>query len=92
MALQISQKNGKFYLNGKLNSATSRFFITYFKYNLEKHKNVSVNINNLNEISKDGLKAIGTLIEVALKKNKLFSVAGYGCKDIYDHFNDMNVA
>ncbi len=92
MALQISQKKGKFYLNGKLNSTTSRFFIIYFEHNLEQHKSVTVNIDNVNEISRDGLKAISTLTAIALRNDKLFSVTGYGCKEIYDDFNQRNVA
>jgi len=92
MALQISEKQGKFYLKGKLNNSTSRFFITYFEHNLKQYKNVTINIDNVNEISKDGLDAIGTLTAIALKNDKLFSVTGYGCKEIYDHFNEMNVA
>ncbi len=92
MALQISQKNGKFYLNGKLNSTTSRFFIIYFEHNIEQLKSVTINIDNVNEISRDGLEAISTLTAIALRNDKLFSVTGYGCKEIYDDFNQMNVA
>lgn len=92
MALQISQEKGNFYLNGKLNSTTSRFFIIYFEHNLEQNKSVTINIENVNEISKDGLEAISTLTAIALRNNKLFSVTGYGCKEIYDDFNEINAA
>ncbi|PKH51544.1 hypothetical protein CXF68_13005 [Tenacibaculum sp. Bg11-29] len=92
MALQISQKKGNFYLNGKLNNTTSRFFIVYFEHNLQQCKDVTINIDNVKEISKEGLDAISTLTAIALKNDKLFSVTGYGCKDIYDHFNEINVA
>ncbi|QXP73682.1 hypothetical protein H0I31_12330 [Tenacibaculum sp. AHE15PA] len=92
MALQISQKNGNFFLNGKLNSTTSRFFIIYFEHNIEQLESVTINIDNVNEISRDGLEAISTLTAIALRNDKLFSVTGYGCKEIYDDFNQMNVA
>ncbi|WNW02512.1 hypothetical protein RRF68_03540 [Tenacibaculum sp. HL-MS23] len=92
MALQISQKNGNFFLNGKLNSTTSRFFIIYFEHNIEQLESVTINIDKVNEISRDGLEAISTLTAIALRNDKLFSVTGYGCKEIYDDFNQMNVA
>lgn len=92
MALQITQKNGRFHLKGKLNNSTSKFFIVFFNFNIDKNKQVTINIDNLEEITKDGLKAINILMEIALKQNKIFSVIGIGCKEIYDHFNEVDVA
>ncbi|CAL2082156.1 hypothetical protein LNI90_05520 [Tenacibaculum dicentrarchi] len=92
MALQITGRNGKFYLKGKLNNSTSQFFVTYFEHFITKNKKVIIKIDKVNEITKDGLKAINTLISVALKKGKIFSVIGYGAKEIYDHFDKINVA
>ena len=92
MGLHVSQKKGKYYLKGKLNSATSRFFIIYFEHTIKQHKSVTINIDNVSEINKDGLEAISTLMAIALRNEKLFLVIGYGCKEIYDDFNQMNVA
>lgn len=88
MALQISEKKGLFYLKGKLNNLTSRFFIIYFEYNIEQSKNVTINIDNLDEISRDGLEAINTLTAIALRNHKIFSVIG----ETYNDSNQMNVA
>ncbi|CAM1333076.1 hypothetical protein [Tenacibaculum aestuariivivum] len=92
MALQITRKKGKFYLKGKLNNSTANFFVTYFQYNIKKYKKLSVNIDGVKEITRDGLTAISTLISIALKKDKSFLVVGYGCKEIYDDFDQMDVA
>ncbi|AZJ31496.1 hypothetical protein SAMN05444344_2092 [Tenacibaculum mesophilum] len=92
MALQISENNGTFYLNGKINNTTVRSFIIHFEYCIEKCKNVVINIDNVNEIGVTGLNAIKTLMAIALKQHKMFSVVGYGCKEVYDHFYSSQVA
>ena len=90
MSLQISEKNEVFYLNGKINFETTTFFKKYFvKLNKEK---IVINIENVKQIDKEGLKAILVLINLANRNNKLFSITGYGCKEIYDYFDQMNVA
>lgn len=92
MALQITQKNGTFYLKGKLNNSTSKFFIVFFDFNIKRKKEVIINIDNLDEITKDGLNAINILTEKSKRTAKVFSIIGLGCKEIYDHFEEINVA
>ncbi|MCD8412233.1 hypothetical protein [Tenacibaculum finnmarkense] len=89
MALQITRRNGKFHLKGKLNNTTSKFLIAYFEHFIARNKKVIIKIDKVNEITRDGLKAISTLISIAFKKNKKFAVIGYGAKEIYDEFNQM---
>lgn len=93
MALQISENNGIFYLNGNLNTATLKSFTNYFNYNLYKlNREVLVNIDKLVEIDKSGLEAIRELTKVAILKQTVFSIVGFGCKEIYDDFNQINLA
>ncbi len=92
MSLNISEKNGTFYLNGNINTTTSRFFIIQIEHSIQKYRNVVINIDNVNEIDRDGLAAINTLRAIALRNHKVFSILGYGCKEIYDHFNQNLVA
>lgn len=87
MALQISEKNGMFHLKGKINTSTLQAFNTYFEYNLSQHKSIEINIDDVKEIDKSGLEAMWNFIQIALLENKAFSIVGYGCKEIYDHFN-----
>ncbi|PWG06788.1 STAS domain-containing protein [Polaribacter aquimarinus] len=89
MSLQISEKNGMFHLNGKINSSTLNFFSTYFNYNLSQSNAIVVNIDNVKEIDRSGLEAIENFTKLALFKEKSFSIVGYGCKEIYDHFNSQ---
>ena len=92
MALQITQQNGTFLLNGQLNSTTSRSFIIHFEYIIEQHQNVVINIDGVDEIDYDGLEGIKTITAIALRNHKMFSVIGNGCKDIYQDFNCSQVA
>ncbi|WP_298520887.1 hypothetical protein [uncultured Kordia sp.] len=92
MALQITQQNGTFLLNGKLNATTSRAFIIHFEYIIEQYQNVVVNIDGVSEIDYDGLEGIKTVTAIALRNHKMFSVIGNGCKDVYQDFNCSQVA
>lgn len=92
MALRISEKKGTYYLKGKLNCSTVRPFIIHFEHCIEYCDAVVVNIDNVKEIDASGLDAIKTLMAIALKKQKMFSTVGYGSKDIYEHFDNTNVA
>lgn len=92
MALQITQQNGTFLVNGKLNTSTTRAFIIHFEYIIEQHPNVVVNIDGVTEIDYDGLEGIKTLTAIALRHHKMFSVIGNGCKDVYQDFNCSQVA
>ncbi len=92
MSLQIAEKKGVFNLNGKINSITSDFFKTYFKFKLKERNNVIVNIDNVNQIDKEGLQTIISLTIEAKDKGKFLTIVGYGCKEIYDHLGQINVA
>ena len=91
MSLQISEKNGMFHLKGRINSSTLNSFITYFEYTLSQSKSITINIDDVKEIDSNGVEAMQNFTKVASLKDKGFSIVGYGCKEIYDHFN-YNVA
>ncbi|MEO9570022.1 MAG: STAS domain-containing protein [Polaribacter sp.] len=90
MSLQISEIKEVFYLNGKINFETTSFFKSYF--NSIKRDRVIININNIKQIDKEGLDVIFDLIKQGNRNNKLFSIVGNGCKEIYDYFNHLEVA
>lgn len=87
MVLEITQKNGTYFLNGKINASSKLYFMTYFEEILIKEDKVKINIGDIEEIDKQGLKALFYMMKTALDFNKEFSIVGYGCKDVYDHFN-----
>lgn len=92
MSLKITENNGKFYLNGKLNNSTLNLFINYFEQKIAKKNNIIVNIDKVKEINKASLQAMRNFNELAILHQKQFSIVGYGCKEIYDDFNQQKVA
>ncbi|MFT4780420.1 MAG: ABC-type transporter Mla MlaB component [Psychroserpens sp.] len=89
MALQILKQNGIFQLQGNLTTATTRSFIIHFEHIINKVKNVTVDIDRVHIIDASGVAALKTLIAIALRSNNIFSVVGYGCKDIYDDYRSV---
>ena len=87
MALQIFKKNSTFELCGNLNIKTSRSFIIHFEYLINTFKNVTINIDKVEEIDASGVQALKTLIAISLKSNSMFYIIGNGSRDIYEHQN-----
>ncbi|RCS27254.1 hypothetical protein DUT90_09150 [Polaribacter sp. WD7] len=87
MALQITQKKGAYYLKGQINVMSKLVLITYFNQLFRKENKIVINIEEINAIDKQGLQALFFMMDKAEKSNKIFSIVGYGCKDIYDQFN-----
>ena len=92
MALKISELNGMFHLHGKINTTTLNSFVTYFEYKKSHYKNIVVNIDHVLEIDKCGLEAFRKFTIDAISNQKVFSIVGYGCKEIYEDFNETIVA
>ncbi len=92
MSLKITEKLGVFYVEGKINSLTSQIFINHFKYFINEIEFIIININSVNQIDEDGLKAINKIKTIAHKKFKTFSIVGKGSKKIYEYFEFFNVA
>lgn len=87
MALQITQTNETYNLKGQINTSSRLYFTNFFKSLLLKERKIIVNIEEVNEIDKQGLQAVFLIIKAAQKINKKLVVIGYGCKDVYDEFN-----
>lgn len=92
MVLQILECNGTFYLKGALNVTTSNPFIHHFENVFKKMKEVTVNIDQVEEIDRSGVDAFKEIYSIAEKERKQFSVIGNGCKDLYDEFKYFPVA
>lgn len=86
MALQILEENGTFKLHGSLTTTTTRLFITHFEHIIKTMKNVTVNIDKVDAIDRNGVEALKTLMTVAFRSNSLFSIIGNGCKEIYHDY------
>ncbi len=92
MALKILENKGVFYLKGKINNTTTRDFIIHFDYVLDATENVMINVDKIDEIDAEGVEAIRTLMRIAEKNNKTFSIVTHCDKEIYDNFKCSQVA
>ena len=92
MALQIIQQNGIFYVGGKINTATTKNFMVHFDYILENNDRVVINIDQVDEIDNEGIKALEVLTKIAVKNNKSFIITGNRSKDIVDAIDTILVA
>ena len=92
MALTIKEHNGTFYLEGTINEKTARGFKEYVEFLIHYAKQTTININGVNGIDGNGMKALQELYNIALNINKKFYIVGNGCKEIYDDFQSRDVA
>ncbi|KAB1158579.1 STAS domain-containing protein [Tenacibaculum aiptasiae] len=90
MALQILERKGVYYLNGRINCSTVRSFIIYFEHYISKSKSVTINMDKVKEIDMAGMDAIKTLMAIALKKRKKFLTVGY--KGAFKHLNNFGIS
>ena len=86
MPLKISKNKSVYHLKGKVNTPDVESLLTYFTEKINKKKKITLNIEETEEIDKNGLNAIQQLMILATAKEKNFSIVGGGCKEIYDHF------
>ncbi|WP_298496282.1 STAS domain-containing protein [uncultured Algibacter sp.] len=89
MSLKIKESNGEFKLEGVINSNTQKQFKDHLDFLLAYSKSVTINIDAVTAINRNGLKIIEDLFKEAKLNNKAFCVVGYGCKDIYQSINPL---
>lgn len=86
MDLQITNCNNFFKVKGILNKTNIGFFQKEFNNIFDKFNDLTISIKDIESMDKYGVNAIAEIHEEALSKNKRFSIIGYGCKELYDHF------
>lgn len=87
MTLRILKKKSVYHLKGAVVTPNVTLLLNYFTKKIDKKKKVTLNIEEANQIDKNGLNAIKQLMSLATSKQINFSIVGGGCKEIYDHFN-----
>ncbi len=92
MALQITEKKGNFYIQGKITCDNVQALKLHFEYILRKRKYVTINISDVSEIDSEGVVALTQMYHYSLLSKKIFTIVGVGSKDMYDHFRNQNIA
>lgn len=90
MTLRILKKKSVYYVKGGIVTPNVTLLLNYFIKKIDKKKKITLNIEEANQIDKNGLKAIKQLMTLASTKQKNFCIVGGGCKEIYDHFNQAS--
>ncbi len=92
MNLTITHYNNYFKVTGILNRQSVAFFQKEFENVFEKLQAVTISIEGLESIDREGVKALAKLHNESLASNKQLSIIGFGCKDLYDHFKSNDAA
>ncbi|MBT8266818.1 MAG: STAS domain-containing protein [Bacteroidia bacterium] len=92
MALKISEQNGTFFIQGRINTTTATNFKSHFKFLLETNTGLTLNIDAIEEIDVAGLNALYDIYNQAIIYKKKFYIVGNGCKEIYNEFKQSNQA
>ncbi len=92
MDLMITNSNYFFQIKGALNQDNLSIFQNEFNNIFEKTNKLTISIEGLQSMDRAGVDALTKLHEEALDKNKSFSIVGFGCKDLYNHFKACEAA
>ncbi|MDT0558982.1 hypothetical protein RM697_10005 [Ichthyenterobacterium sp. W332] len=86
MALTIKEINGEFLVEGAINASTVKYFQNHCEILMQAFGDLTLNIEKITQIDKNGLLALRALYDNALNYNRGFYIVGVGCKEIYDEF------
>ncbi|UKM65967.1 hypothetical protein GSB9_02539 [Flavobacteriaceae bacterium GSB9] len=92
MDLKITNCNNFYKIKGTLNKSNINLFNKEFKNVFDRAKTVTISVQEIESMDKFGIEAISKLHNEALMKNKRFSIVGFGCKELYDHFQTETAA
>ncbi|MCX7550947.1 hypothetical protein [Xanthomarina sp. F2636L] len=92
MNLSITHYNNFFKVTGVLNRQSVGIFQQEFQDVFERLQSVTISIEGLQSIDKEGVKALAQLHNESIVLKKQLSIIGFGCKDLYDHFKTNDAA
>ena len=92
MVLEITHCDNCFNLKGQLTRISLPVFIKTFHNIFERQDELVLNIEEVNAIDRQGVRAIAQLHNQSINKNKKFVIVGYGNRDLYQEFSNDNAA
>lgn len=92
MALKIKENNETFFITGSINATTVKQFKNHIEFLMLYTEGVTINIDNVDFIDKNGMNALRDLYKTSLICNKDFFVVGNGCKEIFQDFESKFAA
>ena len=92
MNLKITHHHNFFKLKGILDKRSLYVFQQEFNDIFERVNSLTISIEEVEWMDKYGVKAMTSLHDEALLKNKKLSIIGLGCKELYEHFKYRTTA
>ncbi len=92
MVLEISNCDNCYIVKGNLTQKTLQTFQHTFKNIFDKIEHLTINIEGLDSIDRDGVSAITKLHNTAISKSKKLTIIGLGCKELYQHIKNHSTA
>lgn len=92
MNLYITNANNYFNLKGSFSKSNLDVFWKEFQFIFEKNDRVTINIERLTHIDRDGINALVKLHNQSLTKQKSLSIIGMGNPKVYNRFKNEEAA
>lgn len=92
MVLEITNCDNCYNIKGNLTQKNLDAFQHTFQNIFDKIEHLTINIEGLDSIDRDGVCAITKLHNRAISKNKKLTIVGLGCKELLDHIKTHNAA
>ncbi|PTM10823.1 MAG: hypothetical protein DA407_02880 [Bacteroidetes bacterium] len=92
MDLEITNYNNFFKIRGVLNRKNLPLFQNAFDHIFETFDKLTISIEDLESADRYGVNALAKLHNEAITKDKSLSIIGFGCKEVYEHFNTNDAA
>jgi len=90
MVLEITNCENCYKIKGNLTKENLGLFQHTFKNIFSKINELTINIEGLDGIDRDGVSAITKLHNNAISNNKKLTIVGLGCKELYQHIKTFN--
>lgn len=92
MVLEISDCDNCYKIKGNLTKKNLYTFQHTFKNIFDEVEHLTINIEDLNSIDREGVSAIAKLHNTAITKKKKLTIIGLGCKELYQHIKTNDAA
>ncbi|MBQ0733836.1 STAS domain-containing protein [Aquimarina celericrescens] len=90
MALQITNNQGVFEINGNIISENSKSLQSHFEQLLHKTDSVFISVDNVKKIDVSGINVLTKLYKSAMKNNKIFFIIGKENEVVKKAFGKVN--
>lgn len=92
MALRFIHQGETFLVEGNINPNTLKQFKNHLEFLLLYCKSLTLNMDGVETIDRNGIQVLKELYAVSLSSNKKISIIGKRSEEIYKDFQSINAA